>query len=217
MDYIAYYRVSTKRQGQSGLGLDAQKTSVYNFIKNNHLQSEYTEVESGTKSNRIELQKALLEAKNTGATLVIARLDRLSRNASFTFSLMDSGVKFVAVDMPEANELTIGIMSLLAQEEAKKISRNTKKALQELKAKGIKLGSPKNLTDLGRKNSIASRKEKAINNLNNRKAYAVIKVMAPNSNSHRMATYLNDNGFKTSGGSNFSAVQVDRVVKLYCG
>ncbi len=213
--YIAYYRVSTKRQGQSGLGLDAQKTSVKKFVKDSYLQSEYTEVESGTKSHRVELQKALLEAKNTGATLVIARLDRLSRNASFTFSLMDSGVKFVAVDMPEANELTIGIMSLLAQEEAKKISRNTKKALQELRAKGVKLGSPKNLTDLGRKNSIASRKEKAINNLNNRKAYAVIKVMAPNSNSHRMATYLNDNGFKTSGGSNFSAVQVDRVVGLY--
>ena len=214
--YIAYYRVSTKTQGRSGLGLEAQRNSVLEFVGENEILSEYTEVESGTKSHREELQTALLEAKNSGATLVIARLDRLSRNAAFTFSLMDSGVNFVAVDMPEANELTIGIMAMLAQQEAKKISENTKKALLELKKKGVKLGNPKNLTQEARDKSIASRKRKAECNLYNKRAYAVVKVMkAVDRSVSHIARYLNDNGFKTSTGANFSATQVNRLINLY--
>lgn len=216
MNYIAYYRVSTKRQGRSGLGLEAQRRVVLDFIGKDVLLSEYTEIESGTKSNREQLQKAIIEAKDTGGTLVIARLDRLSRNAAFTFSLMDSKVKFVAVDMPEANELTIGIMALLAQQEAKKISKNTKLALMELKKQGVKLGNPKNLTQEARDNSIASRKRKALYNIYNKRAYAIVKVMRVNKDSlTSIAKYLNDNGFKTSNGSNFTPTQINRLIELY--
>ena len=124
---VAYERVSTARQGRSGLGLEAQRKAIENYAntKDATTLARFTEVESGRKNDRPELEKALQLARLTGATLVIAKLDRLSRNAAFLLTLRDSGVSFVAVDMPEANDLTVGIMALVAQQEREAISRRT--------------------------------------------------------------------------------------------
>jgi DNA invertase Pin-like site-specific DNA recombinase len=149
---VAYERVSTARQYASGLGLEAQRKVIEDFAKSRGAEvlSRFTEVESGRKADRPELAKALHLAKVTGATLVIAKLDRLSRNAAFLLALRDSGVRFVAVDMPEANDLTVGIMALVAQAEREAISRRTKEALAVAKARGVKLGNPNGAASLGR-------------------------------------------------------------------
>ena len=131
MRIIGYERVSTARQGASGLGIEAQRQAIDGFVaqRNATLIARFTEVESGRNPDRPELGKALHLAKVTGATLVIAKLDRLSRNAAFLLTLRDSGVKFAAVDLPEANDLTVGIMALVAQAEREAISKRTKEAL----------------------------------------------------------------------------------------
>jgi DNA invertase Pin-like site-specific DNA recombinase len=149
---VAYERVSTARQGQSGLGLEAQRRQIAEFAASRGAEvlARFTEVESGRKADRPELAKALHHAKVTGATLVIAKLDRLSRNAAFLLALRDSGVKFVAVDMPEANDLTVGIMALVAEAEREAISRRTKEALASAKARGVKLGNPNGAAALKR-------------------------------------------------------------------
>ncbi|MCB2021722.1 MAG: recombinase family protein [Burkholderiaceae bacterium] len=149
---VAYERVSTARQGQSGLGLEAQRTVIEDFAASRGAEvlARFTEVESGRKADRPELAKALHLAKVTGATLVIAKLDRLSRNAALLLALRDSGVRFVAVDMPEANDLTVGIMALVAQAEREAISRRTKEALAVAKARGVKLGNPNGAESLRR-------------------------------------------------------------------
>jgi DNA invertase Pin-like site-specific DNA recombinase len=143
---IAYYRVSTAKQGASGLGLEAQRHAVDSYLAHvNHgarRLAEFTEIESGRKRDRPQLHKALERCKLTGATLVIARLDRLSRNASFLLSLKAAGVPFVACDNPHADNFTVGLLALIAEREAETISRNTKLALQAAKARGITLGSP---------------------------------------------------------------------------
>jgi DNA invertase Pin-like site-specific DNA recombinase len=142
---IAYERVSTARQGKSGLGLEAQRKAIDDFAASRSAEvlARFTEVESGRKADRPELRKALDLARLTGATLVIAKLDRLSRrNAAFLLTLRDSGVRFLACDMPEANDLTVGIMALVAQQEREAISRRTKEALAAAKARGVKLGNP---------------------------------------------------------------------------
>jgi DNA invertase Pin-like site-specific DNA recombinase len=141
-EFIAYYRVSTSRQAQSGLGLEAQKQAVLDFINGNgdQIVAEFTEVESGKRCDRPQLNYALNLCRETGAKLVIARLDRLARNAAFLLTLRDSGVEFVAADMPDANRLTVGIMALVAEDEADRISQRTKAALAAAKARGVKLG-----------------------------------------------------------------------------
>jgi DNA invertase Pin-like site-specific DNA recombinase len=149
---VAYERVSTARQGASWLGLEAQRKVIEDFAASRGAEVlvRFTEVESGRKADRPELAKALHLAKVTGATLVIAKLDRLSRNAAFLLALRDSGVRFVAVDMPEANDLTVGIMALVAQAEREAISRRTKEALAVAKARGVKLGNPNGAQSLRR-------------------------------------------------------------------
>lgn len=208
--YIAYYRVSTKQQGESGLGLEAQKTMVKNFLKNDDaLICEYEEVESGKNNNRPQLLKAIEKSKSEGATLLIAKLDRLSRNAGFIFLLKDSNVDFKCCDMPEANSLTIGIMAVLAQEERELISKRTISALQELKAKGIKLGNPKNLTPEAQKMGSEAMRLKALSNENNRKATALIVSLRNTGKTYgKIADELNTNGFKTSRGFEFTSSQV---------
>lgn len=142
--FVAYYRVSTERQGVSGLGLDAQRQAVGHFIGAGALVSEYTEVESGKRDkNRPQLIAALVQCKKIKATLVIAKLDRLARNVHFVSGLMESGVEFVAVDMPHANKLTIHIMSAFAEHEREAISQRTKAALAQAKARGTVLGNPR--------------------------------------------------------------------------
>ncbi len=135
-NYVGYYRVSTEKQGRSGLGLDAQQTAVEAFIASKgadaKLVASFIEVESGKRSdNRPELMRAMEHARLTGATLLIAKLDRLSRDAHFLLGLQKAGVRFVAADMPEANELVVGIMAVIAQAERKMISTRTKAALAE--------------------------------------------------------------------------------------
>lgn len=143
---VAYYRVSTQKQGSSGLGLDAQRKAVHNYAKSMgcNVIEEYEEVESGKGHfNRPKLQSALEYCELTGAKLVIAKLDRLSRNVAFLANLMESGVKFIACDNPQANELTIHILAAVAEAERKAISERTKLALAAAKARGILLGNPR--------------------------------------------------------------------------
>jgi DNA invertase Pin-like site-specific DNA recombinase len=150
--FVAYERVSTARQGASGLGLEAQRQTIEEFAHSRgaDLIARFTEVESGRKADRPELRKALDLARLTGATLVIAKLDRLSRNAAFLLTLRDSGVRFLACDIPEANDLTVGIMALIAQSEREAISRRTKEALTVAKARGVRLGNPNGAAALKR-------------------------------------------------------------------
>jgi DNA invertase Pin-like site-specific DNA recombinase len=160
MKVVAYYRVSTAAQGRSGLGLEAQQAAVSLFCggRGCDILGEFTEVESGKVNTRPELTKALHLAKVTGATLVVAKLDRLSRNVAFLAALQESGAPFVAADMPEANELTIHIMAAVAQAERKAISRRTKDALAAAKARGVRLGNPNGAAALVRaeKGNVAS-------------------------------------------------------------
>ncbi|RSV14625.1 recombinase family protein [Sphingomonas molluscorum] len=144
MRTVNYLRVSTERQGRSGLGLDAQRATIEAFCATRGCQplAEYIEVESGKRDDRPELARALHHAKVTGATVVIAKLDRLSRNAAFLMTLRDSGTKFVAADLADANNLTIGIMALIAQQEREATSQRTREALQAAKARGQRLGNP---------------------------------------------------------------------------
>lgn len=140
---IAYYRVSTARQGSSGLGMAAQKAAVESWARANdaRLLGSYCEVESGKHNDRPQLQAALLHAKRSRATLVVAKLDRLSRNAAFLLTLMESKLPIVCCDNPAATELTIGLLAIIASHERKMISERTKAALQAAKARGTKLGS----------------------------------------------------------------------------
>jgi DNA invertase Pin-like site-specific DNA recombinase len=127
MKAIAYYRVSTASQGRSGLGLDAQRHAVQQLAVQRGLSllAEFTEVETGRRDDRPVLKKALARAKLTEATLVIAKLDRLSRNAAFLLTLRDSGARFLAADVPDANDLTIGVLAVIAQAEREMISRRS--------------------------------------------------------------------------------------------
>lgn len=141
--FIAYYRVSTSRQGESGLGLEAQKHAVVTYLNGGKWQllEEFTEVESGKKSKRPQLAAAMASAKKAKATLIIAKLDRLARNLHFISGLMESGVEFLAVDNPTANRLTVQILAAVAEDEARRISDRTKAALAAAKARGTKLGT----------------------------------------------------------------------------
>ena len=140
--FIAYHRVSTAQQGRSGLGLEAQRQAVADYLNGGAwtLLAEYTEVESGKRADRPELAKALAACRAHRAVLVIAKLDRLARDAHFLLGLQKAGVEFVAADMPAANRLTVGIMALVAEEEARAISARTKAALAAAKARGTVLG-----------------------------------------------------------------------------
>jgi DNA invertase Pin-like site-specific DNA recombinase len=140
--FIAYFRVSTDRQGRSGLGLEAQKEAVRHYLASidGTLIAEYTEIETGKRSDRPELQKALTTCRRQKAKLVIARLDRLSRNVSFIATMMDSGVEFVACDNPHATRLTLHILVAVAEHEREMIAARTRAALQAAKARGVKLG-----------------------------------------------------------------------------
>ena len=141
---VAYYRVSTDKQGKSGLGLEAQHKAVTDFLNGGQwsLISEHVEVESGKRSDRPKLKAAIAECRKHKAKLVIAKLDRLARNAAFLLTLRDSGVDFVAADMPQADKLTVSIMAVFAEHERDMIAKRTKEALAAAKARGARLGSP---------------------------------------------------------------------------
>lgn len=142
MKYVAYYRVSTEKQGDSGLGLEAQQQAVESFVgATASIIASYTEVESGSDCERPQIAKALAHAKRSDAILIVAKLDRLARNVAFVANLLDSGVEFLCCDLPYANRLTIHILSAVAEDELRRISERTRAALQRLKERGVKLGA----------------------------------------------------------------------------
>jgi DNA invertase Pin-like site-specific DNA recombinase len=209
--YVAYLRVSTQKQGQSGLGLEAQRAAVGTFTSA-ALVGEFVEVESGKKNQRPQLAAAIALAKAKGATLLIAKLDRLSRNAGFIFQLRDAGVDFVCCDMPDANTLTVGLFAVLAQHERETISKRTKDALAAKLAQGAQLGTPANLTPAatqkGRDQSVA----KAHANEHNERAAAHILLLREKGfNYSQIAEKLNLLRFVTRTGKAFRAEQVKRL------
>src|SRR5919107_1275137 len=148
--FVSYLRVSTDRQGRSGLGLEAQRKAVEDFLNGGRwdLIAEFVEIESGKRDDRPKLADAMARCRLHNATLVIAKLDRLSRDAHFLLGLQKAGVRFVAADMPEANEMVVGIMAVVAQAERKMISERTKAAMAAAKARGKRLGTPSNLRNV---------------------------------------------------------------------
>ena len=218
--FVSYLRVSTAKQGASGLGLDAQRAAVAGFLNGGswELLREFVEIESGkAEDNRPKLAEAMALCRLYGATLVVAKLDRLSRNAAFLMALQAGSVKFVAADMPEANEMVVGIMAVIAQAERKMISGRTKAALAAAKAKGRKLGGDRgNLNTAirarGTVNGIKARQDKAkvratdikpvIDHLRSEGAVSLRDIAAG----------LNDRAIPTARGGSWSAVQVQRVL-----
>ncbi|MGD0756498.1 MAG: recombinase family protein [Bacteroidales bacterium] len=217
--FVTYYRVSTQKQGVSGLGLDAQKTSVLNYISKNGnvILSEFVEIESGKNDNRPELQKALNLCKEKNATLVIAKLDRLSRNLSFISSLMDAKVKFICCDMPDASELTIHIFASLAQWERKRISERTKEALKAKKQKepSWKPGT-NNLTSEGYQKAYKTISYNAKNDQSVRFAWHYIKPLREKGYTlQAIADALNKEGYKTRTGKKFFPSQVLKIINRF--
>ncbi|MGA2974702.1 MAG: recombinase family protein [Spirochaetia bacterium] len=212
---IAYYRVSTQRQGASGLGLDAQRVSVESLCKSRGwgIVAEYKDVESGRHDDRPGLTAALAECKTGGAVLVIAKLDRLARKASFVTRLQDERVRFIAADMPEANEMTVGILAAVAQGEAKAISDRTRVALAVAKARGKKLGNPQNLTPEAMAKGRAAKHEKAVKAANGSMRHAV-NYRKAGYTLQRIADELNATGQRARRGGLWTAKQVQRLLKM---
>jgi DNA invertase Pin-like site-specific DNA recombinase len=212
--FIAYYRVSTDQQGTSGLGLEAQRASVKTYLDGGpwRLVAEHTEVESGKRADRPELAKALLACRKHKAKLIIAKLDRLSRNLAFIATLMDSGVEFIAVDNPHANKLTIHILAAVAQHEREAISERTKAALAAAKARGKKLGGPR--LAAARKASLKARSAAADAFAANVRPI-IEQIRASGVGSLRgVARALNARGVRTArGGSEWTAAQVSNVLE----
>jgi DNA invertase Pin-like site-specific DNA recombinase len=217
--FIAYYRVSTKKQGQSGLGLEAQKDAVADYLNGGRwkLVAEFIEVESGKKADRPELAKALAMCRLRGATLVVAKLDRLARNVHFLSGLMESKVEFVAADMPQANTLTIHVLAAVAEAEAKAISARTKAALKAAKARGVVLGgNSENVLRAHKKGNRASIKaRRALAQERAADLMPIIEaVRADGASSLReIASALTERGIPAPRGGEWSAVQVQRVLK----
>ena len=216
--YISYLRVSTEKQGRSGLGLEAQRQAVLDFLNGNgwELVGEYVEVETGKKADRPQLQAAISHSKLTGATLVIAKLDRLSRNAHFLLGLQEGGVPFVCADMPEANEMVVGIMAVIAQGEAKMISQRTKAALAAAKARGVKLGNPNGarcLRGLGNDKAVKVIKAKAKARAEGLRA--TIEGLAAEGITTRrtIAAALNERGILAGRGGQWHASTVSALLK----
>ena len=217
--FVAYLRVSTVRQGRSGLGLEAQRAAVNDYLNGGRweLLAEHVEIESGRNKDRPSLQKALADCRLYRATLVVAKLDRLSRDAAFLLALRDSSVEFIAADMPAANRLTVGILAMVAEHEAEMISQRTKAALAAAKRRGVKLGNPGNLTNRGRRNgtraSAGVRRSMA-----EQRAADVAPIIADLRRSgavslRELALGLNHRGLPTARGGRWNAVQVQRVLK----
>lgn len=218
--FVAYFRVSTQRQGKSGLGLDAQREQVERFIKHNgnRIIGEFTEVESGKNDNRPELVKAIQFAKDNDAVLVIAKLDRLSRKVSFISKLMEGDVKFVCCDLPEATELTIHIFAAMAEFERKRISERIKEALNAKRKKqpNWKPGNPENLTKAARKKAHESISRQARESTEVRKAYHYITSLRSQGLSwEKIATQLNKEGYKSRTGKKFYGWSAWNIYKRF--
>jgi DNA invertase Pin-like site-specific DNA recombinase len=221
-DFVSYLRVSTARQGQSGLGLEAQRKAVDDYLNGGHwaVIQEFVEVESGKNNERAELAKAMSLCRLRNAVLVIAKIDRLSRDAHFLLGLQKAGVRFVAADMPEANEMIVGIMAVVAQAERKMISARTKAALQAAKARGVKLGGRRQRADgsivkLDLASIAAGRVARTAKSVARATDVAPIiaDLKATGAVSLRqIAAGLNERGIPAPRGGEWSAVQAQRVM-----
>lgn len=220
MRAVAYYRVSTIEQGRSGLGLEAQKAAVEDYLKRigATLVAEFTEVESGARNDRPQLQAALKRAQLSNATLVIAKLDRLSRNAAFLLTLREAGTDIVAVDMPNANAVTVGIMAVIAEEERRLISERTKAAMRAARARGVKLGNP-NGAEAFRRTGFRGAKIGAEANKANAQRRAeslrdvLSEIQAEGAISHAaIARALNERHIATRTGRNWQACSVKMLI-----
>lgn len=205
--YVAYYRVSTKRQGQSGLGLEAQQALVAPYADN--ILHSFTEVESGKVDARPQLDAALAMCRETGASILIAKIDRLSRDAAFLLTLRKAGVDIVAADMPNAGTLEFGVRAVVAQHEREEISKRTKDALAAAKARGIKLGCPN--PRAGGLASGAARREKQ--QAVAKQAMPIISALRDAGASLRaIAGKLNDAGIPTALGGKWYAASVSNII-----
>jgi len=214
--YVAYYRVSTDKQGRSGLGLEAQRACVVARVHLGHLIGEYTEVVSGRarRTKRPELAKAIEHAKKEGATLIVAKLDRMARSVSFLFDLRESGVKVEACDQPEFNTLTLGLFATMAQYEAELISERTAAAME---AKRQREGEWRvgGFSEEARQRSMEIRQATAAENPNTRRAAKFAGVLRSQGLSYKaIAENLMDAGFLTPRGSEkWGSQQVKRLLK----
>lgn len=219
--FVAYLRVSTQRQGSSGLGLEAQREIIHNYLRDRKPIFEYVEVESGRKTDkgRPKLKEALSQCRTYGAKLIVAKLDRLARNVSFLSALLDSDVEIVFCDFPQANKMVLHILASISQYEAELISTRTKQALAAKKTRGCKLGNPEHLMDKHKEaiaNSNKTNRMKAENNPNNKRAIAMLRILAEQGMTlTEMTDKLNKEGFVTSKGYEFRASQVYVLLKRY--
>jgi len=216
MKFITYLRVSTERQGQSGLGLEAQRAAVAaHVLGRGEVVAEFVEVESGKRADRPELARALGEAKRAGAVLLIAKLDRLARNVAFIANLLESGVEVTAADMPEANRFVLHIMAAVAEQEGRAISERTKAALAAAKARGVRLGWSN--SERASEQRQAAKKGAAVN-----RAHALThaenvlpvieQIRAGGASLRQIADELNTRGVKTARGGKWHATTVRNIL-----
>ncbi len=215
--YVVYLRVSTARQGRSGLGLEAQRAAVEAFMSANGPRVElvsYTEIESGKHNDRPQLAKALLHCRRHRATLLVAKIDRLSRNAAFLMNLRDAGVKFVAADLPDLNTLTLGIFASMAQYEREQISTRTKAALAAAAARGVRLGNPS--PDFGNRQAAAvatrGNVEAAAAHASSLRHVLADAHAAGHTTLRAVAGFLNDAGVGTRRGCAWTPAAVSRLL-----
>jgi DNA invertase Pin-like site-specific DNA recombinase len=213
--FVAYFRVSTDKQGRSGLGLEAQRRAVLDYLNGGRwsLEQEFVEIESGKHSERPQLTAALAACRKHKAKLVIAKLDRLSRNLAFIAALMESGVEFVAVDNPHATKLTVHILAAVAEHEREMISERTRAALKAAKARGTRLGNPQ-LT------KAAKRGTAAIKANARRFAANVLPIIeeierAGITSHNAIAAKLNERNVRTARGGKWTHVQVGAVLRPF--
>lgn len=212
--FVAYLRVSTQKQRYTGLGLEAQREIIQNYLRGTTPIAEYVEVESGRKTDkgRPKLKEALEQCRKNGAKLIVAKLDRLARNVAFLSQLLESDVDIVFCDFPQANKMVLHILAAISQYEAELIATRTQQALAAKKQRGFKLGNPEHLLenlDIAIAKAVKTNKQRAENNPNNKRATAMLKVLAKEGRTlQEMADYLNHEGFTTSRGCRFSRSSV---------
>ena len=218
--FVSYLRVSTTRQGASGLGLEAQRETVLSYLNGGDwtLLAEFVEVESGKQDDRPKLREAIRYAKATGSRLVVSKLDRLSRDAAFLLSLQKEGVDFVVAESPDINRLTVGVLALVAEQEREAISKRTKEALQAAKARGVQLGNPqgaeplkRHIAENGNVHAAEGARRKAQETAENLR-WAVEQAEEETSGSlSAMAQWLNARGIRSPRGGQWTATSVKRL------
>lgn len=223
MNYICYYRVSTKRQGQSGYGLKAQSEAIFKFIRpDDHVIREFTEIESATGSkDRPELTKAVKLCRETGATLITARLDRLYRNVYMMSKLMESKIEIVFCDFPDASKFTLHILAAIAEYESTRISTNTKLALKQVKKTGSKSGRPSGkptgFTNVDRRMGPIAHYKKYLDYPQNKMAFAFVRQITSTQHmtSKQLAAALNVNSYTTHLDREWEAGDVIKLRRVF--